>query len=103
MLTFRLATLNVHLFQSSLFFHNNIFDLVSIYGECHKDLFETGIASRYPIASSFHIASTPCEGEMKCLLQCSLDGFDKLTFAVTLVQLKEKDNGCIFVYLCVRQ
>jgi hypothetical protein len=90
MLTFRLATLNVHLFQSSLFFHN-------------KDLFGTGIASRYPIASSFHIASTPCEGEMKCLLQCSLDGFDKLTFAVTLLQLEEKDNDCIFVYLCVRQ
>jgi hypothetical protein len=136
MLTFRLATLNVHFFQSSLFFHNNIFDLVSIlqplcldliaiqeirnnrewkqfftdlsfqysiYGECHKDLFGTGIASRYPIASSFHITSTPCEGEMKCLLQCSLDGFDKLTFAVTLLQLEEKDNDCIFVYLCVRQ
>jgi hypothetical protein len=136
MLTFRLATLNVHLFQSSLFFHNNIFDLVSIleplnldliavqeirnnrewkpfftdlsfqysiYEECHKDLFGTSIASRYPIASSFHIASTPCSGEMKCLLQCSLDGFDRLKFAVTLLQPKEKDNGCIFVYLCVRQ
>jgi hypothetical protein len=75
----------------------------SIYGEYRKDLFFPGIASRYPISSFFHIASTPCEDEIKYLVQCSLDGFDKLTFVITLLQLKEKDNGCIFVYLSERK
>ncbi len=129
MSTFRLATLNVHSFQNSLFYHNNIFDLVSIleplnldliavqeiqnnqewsqfsnrlsfqyslYGECNREFFGNGIASRYPIASYSHIASTSCTDEVRCLLQCSLDSnnpfIQNRLFAVTHLNHLNEDN-----------
>ncbi len=70
--------------------------LYSIYGECNRDFFGNGIASRYPIASSFHIANTSCWTEVRSLLQCSLDGdhpfIQNRLFAVTHLDHLNENN-----------
>jgi endonuclease/exonuclease/phosphatase family metal-dependent hydrolase len=68
-----------------------------IYGECNRDYFGNGIASRYPIASAFHIANNSSWDEVRCLLQCSLESdnpfIQNKLFAVThLDHLNEDDR-----------
>ena len=116
MSTFRLATVNVHLFRNPTTYDSNITDLVSIleplnldliaceevintdkwpkfcqrlslpYQICNAnndDYFGNGIVSRYPILNPSYQTSVSCPGELRSLLYCTLDCFNKLTIGVT--------------------
>jgi endonuclease/exonuclease/phosphatase family metal-dependent hydrolase len=65
----------------------------SAYGTYAGNIADNAIASSYPITSYSNRQSTLiCPGGTRYFLQCSLDGLDKLTFAVTHLDHIDENN-----------
>jgi endonuclease/exonuclease/phosphatase family metal-dependent hydrolase len=65
----------------------------TVYGTYAGNIADNAIASSHPITSHSNKQSTLiCPGGIRYFLQCSLNGFEKLKFAVTHLDYIDEDN-----------